>query len=551
MHTTQRHKQCWSALIHFDSLTLQRSTASIIVVVTGRISTQVNETYASGNETDHRPERSGFLDEVYLWPIRRSYHLEHQHTKDTTNTTNRLTHSLRESAIYAEYCQRISSWHPELLIIMPVTKKQGAIFAIYADSPVARTSRSQGTAPDPSDLTPARISKKSTATSTTSISGTTKKRVVGDRKALGALAPAPSSRLVDTTSHDEGKRKGKQQITPATPAEGAENAVVVARSTFGARKLPPRKREVSIATAAKTHGSPTKKTRSTPIKPVITASNFTELLEGSPASRTRSKTTVTETGTETVFEGSPIRPRTTLTPKGLSKLSKLGNVKDISDVNVDIGIDAILGDGRGALNAKSGKSVAALLKSVHQADEDPTDENGASGSTPKTGSGSGCGSKTLSGRLSPEHKEIVDSLKKGGVISKTKGLRVAELLKGKDKENESPSTKSRTTTKPSRSPVGRMFLEGDSLDPVRTQRLLDALSSPRSASQSKSKSASVSLAGKSGSTKKSRTVLADTPLADVSEAYGASGSEPVGFRDIPKCESSFDGMVPISERGFG
>lgn len=432
---------------------------------------------------------------------------------------------------------------------MPITKKQGAIFAIYADSPVARTSRSQGTAPDPPDLTPARTFKKSTiatttaTTSTTSIGGTTKKRILGDRKALGALAPAPSSRLADSASHDEGKGKAKQ-VTLGAAADGAEN--VIARPTLGARRLPPRKREVSIASATKTHGSPTKKTRSTPIKPVLTTSNLTDLIDGSPASRTRSKTKVEAGGeTEPVFKGSPIRPRKTLTPKGLSKLSKLGNVKDIDPVKVDIDIDAILGDGRGALNAKSGKFVAALLKSVHQDDVDgddddgPTDENGASGSG--TGTGTGTGSKILSGRLSPENKEIVDSLKKGGVISKTKGLRVAELLKGKDKENESPttqsSTRTSTSTKPSRSPVGRMFFEGDTLDPVRTQRLLDALSSTPSKSNSKSASG----AGKSGSTKSSRAVLADTPLADVSEAYGASGSEPVGFRDISKCESAFGG----------
>lgn len=375
---------------------------------------------------------------------------------------------------------------------MPITKKQGAIFAIYADSPVAKTSRSQ--ALEPSDFTPARASRKSTTTTTTTVpGGTVKKRTLGERKALSALAPAPSSRLLtDEKANDEGKGKGKQAAPSTVTAEGVENA----KTTLGLRKLPPRKREVSMATATKTYGSPIKKTRSTPLKLAALATDAPDEIEGSPASRTRSKTKV-----ESIFEGSPMKARTTLTPRGMSKLNHA---------------DAILGDGRGALNAKSGRSVAALLKSVHQ--DEITDENENVGTASCSSSVPGPASKILAGRLSSEIKEVINDLTKGGVISKTKGLRVVELLKGE--ENAPPTPKGQPTSW--RSPVTPKFTHTGSTE---AEGLVGTPS--KSAGKSTMKSGL-----------RSRAVLADGPLADVSDAYGATGSEPVGFRDISKCKSS-------------
>lgn len=369
---------------------------------------------------------------------------------------------------------------------MPITKKSGAIFAIYADSPVARSSLRSSNPIDTNESVTKVSSISNTGTSTAKI------RLGGERKALGAIALAPSSRLgTDDKDKSKDKGKGKEIAAVGPTAEGSEN-VKGPTTTLGSRRLPPRKREVSTATAARTHGSPTKKTRSTPVKPILQASFIDNIqavdatIEGSPATRTRSKTKIESTPVHT---GSPAR-----------------------DLN------AVLGDGRGALNAKSGKQIAQYLKAAHEIkDDDHEDENEASGSgTTSTG-------LLFTQELSKDDREIVHGLRKGGAISKTKGIRVAELLQ----ENTPPSLKQRSKpslSRPSLSDVINVQTSGGSRStPKRTTAAL----SDSTPTNIKSK-----LVGRKG-----RAVMADSPLADVSEAYGASGIEPIGFRTVHKCKS--------------
>lgn len=365
-------------------------------------------------------------------------------------------------------------------VAMPVTKKKGAIFAIYADSPLPSSHDSKSTL-----LSSARSPTKRTTTTT--------------RKALSAVIAKPLS----ITSRDTIKGKGKQvdevvnQPSIKSDAVNAKSVVETKSKTrsvtrlSGSGKVVPTKRQFEVfsspsvahssstTTAASASlrpslntpapkaqpapppsqaqhdgiDSPAKRLRSsprnttktqppprTPGKAIITDDKenvpLTSTLD-SPASRTRSKSRVrAHPGSGSISSlaqlqlavHSPVRR----SPRHSTSIN-ISTHTDTTTNRVNLGLSAailnehcsptapradLVGDGRGTLTFKKGRGVAFAL---------------------------GLGESDQTGELEPghpKHKRVVKSEKKG------KGF----------------------------------------------------------------------------------SVLADGPLVDVSEAYGASGEEPAGFR---------------------
>lgn len=318
---------------------------------------------------------------------------------------------------------------------MPVTKKQGAIFAIYADSPQTEPKSTRSAAGETFTASPTQ--------------STGRKRVPTERKALGALAPAANARsaLRDVKVDVLAKGKKSASITdgdlkkPSSSAASVRKPLPLSTTT--------KKREVSVS--ARVGESPTKKTRSTPVKKsAVLGDAFHTAIEGSPASRTRSKTSAA-----TPVRADSVRRTGVVDPEPAAE-----DIDVPSDLEAHFG--DLVGDGRGALNARKGKAVAAYLQSK-------------AGGSAASGSPSG----------------------------RAKSTRISVLFE----ETASVDT--------------------ENIPPIKVGR-----GTPRRSAHSRLGKAAEATPGKG----KAKAVLGDKPLADVSEAYGASGIEPIGFRDVETCD---------------
>ncbi|ORY22770.1 hypothetical protein BCR39DRAFT_550921 [Naematelia encephala] len=156
---------------------------------------------------------------------------------------------------------------------MPVTKKKGAIFAIYADSPTHSSTTTHG---PPKSVIP------STSTSPTKRTCTSK----STRKALSALQPSTTKGFPVSSI--------KSDVSTLKPTSTSTNPKPSTLATKLAAH--PTKRQLEIFSSPSiptkppmqhTGGSPAKRTRQTPR---VDKENNPPPIEGSPASRTRSKT---------------------------------------------------------------------------------------------------------------------------------------------------------------------------------------------------------------------------------------------------------------------
>lgn len=317
------------------------------------------------------------------------------------------------------------------------------MFSIYADSP----SQESGTSTSAST---ARQPKKSPS----------KQRPTTARKVLGAVpATAPASGSAPQTD-----AKGNP-LGDATALKSKAKSIPVLRDAVSpeVKKVAARrKREASgpavprgetMATATTTTAptddtrTPAKKTRTTPRRAahaattVVAVSSRTvaaelvvdqeniPMIQDSPASCTRSRT----------------RARAPLAPVAASPSVARRAISAST-------LEAMIGDGRGALSTSSGRAVARYLKTADDADV----------------------------------KEMDNIMQGEQVIGKAKSGRVAALLQRHEASGLASSSK--------------------------------ASASAKHATPTKGKG-------------KGLAVLGDGPLVDVSEAYGASGHEPSGFRD--------------------
>lgn len=323
---------------------------------------------------------------------------------------------------------------------MPVTKKQGAIFAIYADSPEVSRRPTSSSVGQSSNTNPSPTAR-------------TRKRAPTERKALSTVAVKPTAlRDAKIDGIDKGKKPAISNADVKKPAP-----VLVARKTLSTNK-----REVS--TSVRLAESPSKKTRSTPVKRTVIASEAVAAIEGSPASRIRSKTAAT-----------PLRG---LSASGTRKVVPEQSVEDVavpSDLEDHFG--DLVGDGRGALNARKGRTIGAYLR---------TKETGHADS--------------------------------GSSSTAAVPTRIAVMFE------EVPTT-------------GSHEMDSENIPPAKVERR-----TPRTGRRANPSKVTEGTPGKG----RARAVLGDQPLSDVSEAYGASGIEPIGFRDVPKCES---GLFAYGNRG--
>lgn len=169
--------------------------------------------------------------------------------------------------------------HLFIVSTMPITKKRGAIFAIYADSPVQPTTSSSTKITQPSS------NNKHTSPS---------KRSSSSRQALASLQPAPRPSLscTDTTT------KSKIDVQNLHPEKGLK-AVGNSRQGLGQRS------EVSSASTKITRAGTTS-TRKTIIK-----RDF-EIYQESPAQQSKAKTTKSTNPLTTTTASSSLAPQAEL-----------------------------------------------------------------------------------------------------------------------------------------------------------------------------------------------------------------------------------------------
>ena len=248
---------------------------------------------------------------------------------------------------------------------MPVTKKRGAIFAIYADSPQHGVSVAQKNGPTPSQL-----------------SSSPTKRLSQPRKALASLQP--TAKLVSASAMKGKPSEGKAELgkprqmtkatAPAVESLSSTQACLTAPSTSGSKRIVKSgsKRSIEVfADSPKSSSihlplvSPAKKTRSSPRK--VTDKENVEPGSDSPAGRTRSKTRVYPGPHE---NETPVkeRSRRVLGEKGerierISGLSsKSGNLESLSGLG-EMGLGKGLGVKRTikVLGEKRGLSAGAAM----------------------------------------------------------------------------------------------------------------------------------------------------------------------------------------------
>ncbi|KAI9638580.1 uncharacterized protein MKK02DRAFT_31994 [Dioszegia hungarica] len=257
---------------------------------------------------------------------------------------------------------------------MPVTKKKGAIFAIYTDSP-AKSTRSHTHNPSPSTT--------SAFTHTSTVSPTKKST---SRKALATVQAKSVGFPSDPLSKAD-KGKGRADAPIPTLAENAIPSVnykSLSRTTGPAttKRIPSTtsKRQFEIFRAqspsappsptapipsSRLAESPLKKTRATPRRSQLDdddmdLENVAPVLD-SPASRTRSRVRAASSA----GLASPLAP--------LRLASRAAG-------------EALLGDGRGTLTLKKGRAMAKLMKGaevgVGDVLGDVSEAYGAEGSAP-------------------------------------------------------------------------------------------------------------------------------------------------------------------------
>ncbi|KAK1924744.1 hypothetical protein DB88DRAFT_539550 [Papiliotrema laurentii] len=200
---------------------------------------------------------------------------------------------------------------------MPVTKKKGAIFAIYADSPSRPTGASSI-----SKLRPTSTSINADAHATASSSSPTKKSSIATRRPLTSLqptktrssAPAGLSGSKFKVFDDSAKISPDVQDTKVSKSKSSTNATTTAKPSLSS-STKPKRTPLAAATKAKRQfeifsdpspappvvasapnsskdTSPLKRSRLTPRKKQSEEDkeNAAPTLSDSPASRTRSKT---------------------------------------------------------------------------------------------------------------------------------------------------------------------------------------------------------------------------------------------------------------------
>ena len=258
---------------------------------------------------------------------------------------------------------------------MPVTKKKGAIFAIYADSPTTGETSAAQKAPihPPSP---------------------TKSKGEASRAPRKALAPLQQGKTNPPTSHDDSHSiKGKPAPKSNTTLRPTHARTGSVKRPFDVRSPSPTKESAGSSSAkhassssrvrfeggSKTsrqiRESPAKKTRPSVSTPRSSRRYDTKNKENlpptndSPASRTRSKTRAVHGTRGSISSLSAIAITSPLQPIRFGHT--IGG--ETGDKDAVEGVASLVGNGRGALSLKKGRELASILGSSLEVGEEASE----------------------------------------------------------------------------------------------------------------------------------------------------------------------------------